>query len=102
MRARVFIAAAVIAMLAAPAWAQDKRMQRYGEKDAEKSATELQAEKEAERAYQRSLGNVPAKGPVDPWGGARSAEAPKGEAKAAAKTDAKAAPRKPKTVVTPN
>jgi hypothetical protein len=94
MRARIFIAAAVIATLAAPAWAQQKPMQRYGEKDKDKSQTEQQAEKDAERAYQRSLGNVPEKGPVDPWGSARSAEAPKaaakGEVKAAAKPKAKA------------
>jgi hypothetical protein len=95
MRARILIAAGVIAMLAAPAWAQQKPMPRYGEKDKDKSWTEQQAEKDAERAYQRSLGNVPDKGPVDPWGSARSAEAPKspagkGEVKAAAKPKAKA------------
>ena len=96
MRVRAFIAAAIIAALAGSAWAQ-KPVQRYGEKDKEKSYNEREQEKEAERAYKRSLGNVPEKGPVDPWGNARSVEAPKGDAKAAAKADAKAAPAKPKT-----
>jgi hypothetical protein len=91
MRARVSIAVGLIALLAAPAWAQQKPMQRYGEKDKEKSFTEQQAEKDAERAYQRSLGNVPEKGPADPWGNARSAEAPK-----AAKGEAKTLTAKPK------
>ena len=89
MRVRAFIAAAIIAALAGPALAQQAPIQRYGEKDKEKSQTELQSEKDAERAYKRSLDAVPEKGPVDPWGNARSVEAPK----AAAKT----APVKPKT-----
>ena len=90
MRVRAFIAAAIIAALTGPAWAQQAPVQRYGEKDKEKSQTELQAEKDAERAYKRSLDAVPEKGPIDPWGNARTVEAPK----AAAKT---AAPAKPKT-----
>jgi hypothetical protein len=95
MRVRAFIAAAAIAALAGPALgpalAQTQApVQRYGEKDKEKSQTELQAEKDAQRAYKRSLDSVPEKGPVDPWGNARTVEAPK----AAAKT---AAPAKPKT-----
>jgi hypothetical protein len=89
MRVRAFIAAAIIAALAGPALAQQAPVQRYGEKDKEKTFNEKEQEKEAERAYKRSLGNVPEKGPVDPWGNARSAEAPK--------PAAKAAPPKPKT-----
>jgi hypothetical protein len=91
MRARVSIVVGLVALLAGPAWAQQKPMQRYGEKDKEKSLTEQQAEKDAERAYQRSLGNVPEKGAADPWGNARSAEAPK-----PAKGEAKTATGKPK------
>ena len=98
----IFHAAALSALLAvplalpaAPATAQ-AAVQRYGEKDKEKTHTEKQQEKEAERAYQRSLGSVPEKGPVDPWGNARSVEAPKGDAKSAAK----AAPPKPKAAET--
>jgi hypothetical protein len=96
MRVRAFIAATIIAMLATPAWSQQKPIQRYGEKDKDKTWGEMEREKEAERAYKRSLGNVPDKGPVDPWGNARSVEAPKGDAKAAAKSDAKTASPKPK------
>jgi hypothetical protein len=93
MRVRAFIAAAIIAALTGPGWAQQAPVPRYGEKDKEKSFNEKEQDKEAERAYKRSLGNVPEKGPVDPWGNARSAEAPK----PAAKADANAATGKPKT-----
>src|SRR5882757_2017270 len=92
MRVRAFIAAAIIAALTGPALAQQAPIQRYGEKDKEKSFNEKEQDKEAERAYKRSLGNVPEKGPVDPWGNARSVETPK----AAAKAEAKVAPPKPK------
>jgi hypothetical protein len=85
--------AAPVALPAAPASAQaPAAVQRYGEKDKDKTWGEMEREKAAERAYKRSLGNVPEKGPVDPWGNARSVEAPKGDAKAAAKADAKTAP----------
>ena len=93
MLARTFIAAGIAVMLAGPALAQQAPMQGYGEKDKDKTLVQQQAEKDAERAYKRSLGNVPDKGPVDPWGSARSAEAPKPATKAAAKT----APAKPKS-----
>jgi hypothetical protein len=87
MRIRVF-AAALIVLLAGPVYAQQTTpVPRYGEKDKDKTWNELEQEKEAERAYKRSLGNVPEKGPVDPWGNARNV----GEPKAAAKADAKAA-----------
>ena len=72
MRVRAFIAAAIIAALTGPGLAQQAPVQRYGEKDKEKTYNEKEQEKEAERAYQRSLGSVPEKGPVDPWGNARS------------------------------
>jgi type II secretory pathway pseudopilin PulG len=94
---KVLGAAAMIMSMAGPVLAQQAPVQRYGEKDKEKTTNQLQQERDAERAYQRSLGSVPEKGPVDPWGNARSVEAPKGDAKAAAKTDAKAVPAKPKT-----
>jgi hypothetical protein len=95
MRVRAFITAAVIAALAGPAWAQQKPVQRYGEKDKDKTWGEMEQEKETERAYKRSLGNVPDKGPVDPWGNARNVGEPKADAKAA-KADAKAVPPKQK------
>jgi hypothetical protein len=92
MRVKAFIAAAIIAAVAGPGWAQQKPMQRYGEKDKDKTWGEMEQEKEAERAYKRSLGTVPDKGPVDPWGNARNV----GEPKAAAKADVKTTPPKPK------
>jgi hypothetical protein len=79
---RVVCAAAMIVMLTGPAYAQDKHVPRYGEETKEKSATEKEADKAAERAYERSLGNIPDKGgSTDPWGIARSTDAPKAAAK---------------------
>jgi hypothetical protein len=100
MRIRVFCTVAMIALLAGPAYAQ-KAIQRYGEKDKDKTWGEMEQEKEAQRAYKRSLDSVPEKGPVDPWGNARNVGEPKAavkaDAKAAAKSDEKAVPAKPKT-----
>ena len=92
MLARIFIAAGLVAMLAGPALAQQARVPGYGEKDPDKTLVERQAEKDAERAYKRSLGNVPDKAAVDPWGSARGTEAPK----AAAKGEPKHVTAKPK------
>lgn len=87
---RVVAAAVMVAFLAGPAFGQAQQpMQRYGEPDKEKTAQELRAEKEAEAAYKRSLGNIPAQKQADPWGNVRS------DAKPEAKTpEAKAAPAK--------
>jgi hypothetical protein len=93
MRMKVLGAAAIIALLAGPVLAQQGAMQKYGETDKEKTPNEIDQERAAQRAYERSIGSVPDKGPADPWGIARSAETPKGDAKSAAKT----ASPKPKT-----
>ena len=90
---KVLGAVAVIALLAGPVYAQN--VPRYGETDKDKSATEKQADKEAEQAYRRSLGNIPEQKSTDPWGAVRSDNAPKPAAKAApakqkAKTDSAA------------
>ncbi len=91
---KVLRTAAMIALLAGPAYAQsDPSIQRAGEPDKEKSFNEIQGEKAAKKAYEQSLGNIPDKGPTDPWGNARSIDAPK----AAVKTVTKASPAKPKT-----
>ena len=91
---RALGAVAVFALLAGPAFAQ-KPMQKYGDPDPEKSRTEIEAEKDAERAYQRSLRNVPeAKGAADPWGTVRGSDAQKTAAKPApAKRGKPAAPQ---------
>ena len=84
---RVVAAAVIVAFLAGPglAYGQDKPIQKYGEKDKDKTPEEKRQEKEAEAAYQRSLGNIPAQKQVDPWGNVRSDNTPKPEAKAPAK-----------------
>ena len=80
---RVFRAAAIIALLAGPAYAQSsgEHVQRYGETSKPKSPQEIESEKQADKA------------PTDPWGNARSADTPKQSTKAAGK----AAPAKPRT-----
>jgi hypothetical protein len=87
---RIFCAAAIFALLAGPAFAQQKPVPRYGE-DSSKTPQEIAADKAADKAYSKALGNIPDKGPVDPWGTARSTDAPKSAAKTAVKT----APAKP-------
>ena len=88
---RVFLAAIVIASLAGPAFAQSAPIPKYGELEGKKPH-ELKAEKEAEQAYQRSLGRIPEqKGTSDPWGSVRSDSAPKA---APSKTVAKDPPAK--------
>jgi len=79
---RVALAAVMIAALAGPAYAQSQApVPKYGEPDKKKSPQEIEAEKEAAKAYERSLSNIPDKGPVDPWGNVRSDSAPKPVAK---------------------
>lgn len=90
---RVLVAAAMLMLLAGSALAQEEHVQKYGEQDKPKTPEQIRAEKEAERAYKKSLGNIPDKGPTDPWGTVRSTDAPK----TAAKPDTAAKPAKPKT-----
>lgn len=81
---RVLRAAAVIALLTGPAYAQSQSVPKYGETDKPKSPQEIEAEREAEKAYQRSLGNIPDRsGSTDPWGNVRSDNAPKAAPKLA-------------------
>ena len=84
---RVFRAALVIAFVAAPAYGQQKSIPRYGEETKEKTPQEKEAEKAAEQAYKRSLGNIPDQGPSDPWGAVRgNSDAPKPSAAKTKKT----------------
>jgi poly(3-hydroxybutyrate) depolymerase len=95
---RTFRAVAIIALLSAPAFASppafaQDRMQQAGEKDPEKTRQQIEADKEAQKAYKRSLSNIPDQAVSDPWGNVRSDNAPKAAAKAPAKrakTDAAA------------
>jgi hypothetical protein len=91
---RAILAATMITLLATAAFAQD-HVPRYGEADAEKSQTDIQAEKDAQRAYRKSLGNIPDKGPTDPWGTMRPADAPKTTTSTSAAKSAKT--KTPKT-----
>jgi hypothetical protein len=93
---------ALIALLALvmipPASAQTKNMPKYGEEDKEKTPSEKEAEKEAQKAYERSLGNIPAQKSTDPWGIARGDNAAPKTAtnKDATKAATKSASPKPK------
>jgi hypothetical protein len=78
---RILGAVAVIGLLAGSAAAQ-KGPTKYGEEDKPKTPAEIAADKDAEKAYRRSLGNIPEQQKTDPWGTVRSDSAPP---KAAAK-----------------
>jgi len=85
---RVLYAAALMAVLAGPAYAQGKTPP--GPPPAPpKSQQEIEADRAAERAYRSSLGNIPDQPAADPWGNARSIDAPKTTAKTPAKIAAK-------------
>jgi hypothetical protein len=84
---RVIFAAAMIVILAGPAFAQINggKSPPGPPPPAPKSRQEIEAERAAERAYKDSLGNIPDKPAADPWGNARSIDAPKAATKAPAK-----------------
>jgi hypothetical protein len=60
-------------------------MQQAGEKAPDKTRQELEADKQAQKAYERSLSNIPDQAASDPWGNVRSENAPKAVARAPAK-----------------
>jgi hypothetical protein len=83
---RVFFAATLIALLAGPAFAQMGTTNTKGgppEPAPPKTQTQIEADRAAERAYSKSLGNIPDQAPADPWGGARNLGAPKASDKPA-------------------
>jgi hypothetical protein len=90
---RVVTAAVIVAFLCGPAFGQaPPPMQQAGEADKEKTAVEKAADKEAEKAYRRSLGNIPEQKASDPWGNVR------GDNKPADKSaDKPTAPKKART-----
>jgi hypothetical protein len=91
---RIFLVAAMTVLLSGTAHAQSQNVPRYGEEEKAKSATQKEADRAAERAYQHSLTNIPDKGPTDPWGAVRSNDAPKA---AASKTKTKTGTASAKT-----
>jgi hypothetical protein len=79
---KVFLAAAIIAMLAGPAFAQSKAPKTLEEMMDAKTPDQIEKERAADRAYKDSLKKIPdAKAPADPWGNARGANAPATTAK---------------------
>ena len=90
---RVFLAAAMIVLLVGSAYAQSQvKGQTPGPPPAPpKSQQEIEADRAAERAYKNSLGNIPDQPAADPWGNARSVEAPKAAARATPAKPKKAA-----------
>jgi len=46
--------------------------------DPPKSPGQIEQEKNQDRAYKNSLGNIPDKPPADPWGGARAIDGSSG------------------------
>ena len=70
---RVLRAAAVLTLLlAGPVYGQQAKPP--APTDPPKSPSQIEDEKNQDRAYKRSLGNIPDKPPADPWGGARAVE----------------------------
>jgi len=78
---RVICAAAMIAMLAGPAYAQCKTPKTLEEMMDAKTPEQIEKEQAADRAYKDSLKKIPDAKPADPWGNARSTDAPKAAAK---------------------
>jgi hypothetical protein len=83
---RAFLAVAIIAIMAGPAYGQSQvKGQTPGPPPPPpKSQQEIKAERDAEEAYKKSLGNIPDKPAADPWGNARSANTPQTTAKSPA------------------
>jgi hypothetical protein len=77
---RAFLAVAIIAIMAGPAYGQAKSPPGPPPPPP-KSQQEIKAERDAEEAYKKSLGNISDKPAADPWGNARSTDAPKAAAK---------------------
>ena len=89
---RVFCAAAIVALVAGPAYGQEP-LPKAGEATG-KSDKEIRDEKEAQKAYQKSLGNIPEQKATDPWGTMRGDSAPKPARDKAAKDPATKTPAK--------
>lgn len=90
---KLIFAAAAVAMLAVPTCAQSQGRGSASQPPAAapKSPQEIEAERAAEQAYKKSLGNIPDQPPADPWGTARGIDASKDNSKDTSKTAAKAA-----------
>ena len=85
---RIWLALAIVASLAEPAFGQGttKAPPQPTPGGPPKTARDIEADKANDRAYQKSLRNIPDQPPADPWGGARSTETPKTTAKSKSAT----------------
>jgi hypothetical protein len=84
--ARVLGAAAMIALLAGPAFAQMPKMNLLQDLPS-KTQEEKDADAERDKAYKESLKKIPdAKTSSDPWGSVRTTDAPKASAPAKPRT----------------
>lgn len=92
----ILASAAMILMLAAPAYAQSKEQVPTPEQMMDgKTPDVVEKEREADRAYKESLKKIPdAKASTDPWGNTRTVDTVKTGAKAGTKA---AAAKKPAT-----
>lgn len=83
---RILGAAAMVALLAGPAYAQTPNVNLIPELQS-KSPEEKEADAIKEKAYKESLKKIPdAKGSSDPWGTVRSTDSPKTSAPAKPRT----------------
>ncbi len=83
---RILGAAAVIALLTGPAYAQTPNINLIPELQS-KSPEEKEAEAVRDKAYRESLRKIPdAKASADPWGNVRSTDTPKTSAPARPRT----------------
>jgi hypothetical protein len=81
---RVFRLAAVVMLLASPAFAQIPPLNFLQDNKPAKTQEEKDAEAARDKAYRDSLKKIPdAKPSADPWGNVRSNDTPKAPAKAA-------------------
>jgi hypothetical protein len=83
---KVFRIAALMVLLAAPAYAQTPNINLIPELQS-KSPEEKEQEAAQQKAYKESLKKIPdAKASSDPWGNVRSADTPKASAPAKPRT----------------
>ena len=88
---KVLRAAALLALLTAPAYAQKMPDINLIPEVKSKTPEEIERDKQLDKAYKDSLRKIPdAKGSNDPWGAVRSSETPAAHAPAKAKTKTRA------------
>ena len=83
---RIFVAVAVVGLLAGPAYAQAPNINLIPELQS-RTPEEKEADAARDKAYKESLKKIPdAKASSDPWGNVRSADTPKTSAPAKPRT----------------